>query len=237
MNIKDIVKFDERSEAILNKRFDHRLQLLAEKFDGFSRSNNIIYLEKRQAILDEKERMLTSFKSKNVPVRDESLLAGMAIEWAEANGYTSFTQAMKEVMNEAVSDDDMKNFDADLLKETSRYDRGGKFVYEDISLEEAKRMYGEVHPYNPISDAIVQESLDLYRRMLRPQEANDDNAIYFSDWKCTLKVDGHQYDIPVMAFKQLIATMLGINESSGEDWVKKVRAIKLPDLDIRWPRE
>lgn len=46
MNIKDIVKFDERSEAILNKRFDHRLQLLAEKFDGFSRSNNIIYLEK-----------------------------------------------------------------------------------------------------------------------------------------------------------------------------------------------
>lgn len=230
MNIKDIVKYDERSDAILNKRYEHKLQLLSEKFDGFNRNSNIVYLERRQEIIDEREKYRQTLKEKNVPIRDEKLLSGMAIEWAEASGYASFTQAMKEVMNEAVSDEDMKNYDADMLKNNDR------FTYEDISLEEAKRMYGEVHPYNPISDAIVQEALDLYRRTLNHHQPNNDNQINFSDWKCTITVDGVQSDIPVMVFKQLIATVLDIKDDDPDQWVRKVKSIKLPDLDISWPR-
>jgi len=232
MNIKDIVKYDERSEAILNKRYEHKLQILMDKFSQFG-PNNAVYLGRRQDILDEKEKYRSLLKEKNVPIRDEALLAGMAIQWAEANNYTSFTQAMKEVMIEAVSDDHMKTYDADMLKEDSRLG----FVYEDISLEEAKKMYGEVHPYNPISDAIVKESLELYHRMLNPHRESDDNTLYFSDWKCTIKIDGYRYDIPIMVFKQLIAEYLGIKAPNANEWVKALKDIKLPDLDISWPKE
>jgi hypothetical protein len=224
MNIKDYVKFDERSEKIIDQKYNRKIELLNEKFNGMP--EGIVYFDKRQTILDKKSELIDRLKKSNCPVRDESLLVEMAIAWAEANEYTSFTRAMREVMNEVAEDG--KTFDGNLLEDDK---------HADITLEEAKEIFKSSN--SNISDTIFNESLKLYRRSLRSwDESNYDNIFDICDYRCSVTIDSKEHEIPVMIIKQIIASATRMDFSKDtEKFVKEMRAIKIPDMHLRWPKE
>lgn len=224
MNIKDFVKYDERSEKLIDKKFNKKLDVLNEKYDGYL--DSIVYLDEKQKILDRKNELIDRLKKSNCPFKDEALLVEMAIDWAEANKYTSFTRAMRDVLNEIAEDG--KTFDGNLLEDDK---------HEDITVEEAKQMFKKSD--TDISETMFNESLKLYRRTVDIHPWKElDNVFHVSDYKCSITINDVEHEIPIMVIKQIIASATRMNFSTDpQKLIKELRAIKLPNMRIRWPKE
>lgn len=230
MNIKDYVKYDDRSEVIINKRYNDRIEALLEKYN-FER-DNLGFLEKKEKLIKEREDLISSLKKKNMPICDESLLIDIAIAWAEANEYTSFTQAQREVLNEISVDG--KEFDGDMLKP----DPIVNYNYQDITLDEAKQMSAAAKAINPISESLIKESLSLFKRTAKlHNDTNNDCYIEFRNGKCEFFDGKVSHEIPSIAIRQFIDIIRGdtITYQNASELISKLQSITIPYYRHQWP--